>query len=74
MKHRFPFPMLIETVQDGSQERFLTAKVNPSGSLSGEKDGEGGEKQNPGESAIFTEDVSFKVFMTHLKKLAVASS
>jgi protein transport protein SEC23 len=62
IKDRFPYPMFIECVQDGSQERFLLAKLNPSVTHASDQ---------PGEQPIFTEDVSFKVFMKHLRRLAV---
>ena len=54
--------MFIETVQDGSQERFLLAKLNPSVTHN---------SNQQGEAPIFTEDVSFNVFMQHLRRLAV---
>ena len=69
MESRFPRPMLIETVSGGSQERFLTAKVNHSGGSGDNTEGGGGG--NGGDVSIFSEDVSYKVFMQHLKKLVV---
>jgi len=59
---RFPVPKFIQTNAGGSQARFLTSKVNPSTS------GAGGEN-----AGLFTDDVSLKVFMEHLIKLAVQS-
>ena len=50
---------------DGSQARFLLAKLNPSvthNSTTGQ-----------GSDFLFTDDVSLQVFMEHLKKLAVQS-
>lgn len=63
-RHRFPYPRFIECVEKGSQSRFLMAKLNPSFT------GQGGG--NGGEATIFTEDVSLRVFMQHLRQLAVA--
>lgn len=66
MKHRFPVPRFIVCDQHRSEARFLLAMLNPSVT---HKDGEGA---NPGQ-AIFTDDVSLRVFMEHLMKLAVQS-
>ena len=65
VKHRFPVPKLVICDQNGSQARFLLARLNPSSSYS-----------NPsGMSAevIMTDDVSLQVFLDHLRKLAVQS-
>lgn len=64
---RFPYARYIECDQNGSQARFLLAKLNPSSS-----------HNTPGaefgaSDFIFTDDVSLSVFMEHLRKLAVAS-
>lgn len=67
MKHRFPYPRFIECVERGSQSRFLMAKLNPS--ITQSNVGEYGNQA--GEPPVFTEDVSLKVFMQHLRKLAV---
>jgi protein transport protein SEC23 len=61
MDNRFPVPRFIVCDQHKSEARFLMAKVNPS---SGE--GQGGAQ-------VFTDDVSLRVFMEHLMKLAVQS-
>lgn len=64
---RFPVPRIIECDQGSSPARHLTAVVDPSITH--------GNASTPGSvkgEAIFTEDVSFAVFMEHLKKLAVA--
>jgi len=60
MEDRFPFPRYITADQNKSQARFLMAKVNP---------------PDPGRDSgssqlIFTDDVSLKVFMEHLLRLA----
>lgn len=65
MKKRFPLPRYIECDQHTSQARFLLATIDPvvthttmsSTNVSGE--------------VIRTDDVNLKVFMDHLKKLAV---
>uniref|UniRef100_A0A0A9WVJ7 Protein transport protein SEC23 n=1 Tax=Lygus hesperus TaxID=30085 RepID=A0A0A9WVJ7_LYGHE len=63
MERRFPTPRFIECIENGSQARFLIAKLNPS--LPSRIDYTGTEQP------IFTEDVSLKVFLQHLKKLVV---
>ena len=65
MDARFPYPRFIECVERGSQSRFLMAKLNPSITQSTM------EYQQGAEPPVFTEDVSMKVFMTHLRRLAV---
>jgi len=65
MDQRFPYPRFIECVEKGSQSRFLMAKLNPSITQSTMEYSQGGEPP------VFTEDVSMKVFMTHLRRLAV---
>jgi protein transport protein SEC23 len=65
METRFPVPRYIVCDQHKSQARFLMARLNPSvthNSLDG-----------TGAAPIFTDDVSFHVFMEHLMKLAVQS-
>jgi len=63
MESRFPFPRYITADQYKSQSRFLMAKVNPPD-----------PGRDPASSQlIFTDDVSLKVFMEHLVKLAVES-
>lgn len=63
---RFPVPKLIQTNAGGSQARFLTSKVNPSSTHN---------NADPiaSSSVVITDDVSLKVFMEHLVKLAVQS-
>lgn len=65
MDARFPYPRFIECVEKGSQSRFLMAKLNPSITQSTM------EYQQGAEPPVFTEDVSMKVFMQHLRRLAV---
>lgn len=62
MDSRFPVPRYIVCDQHKSEARFLMAKLNPSVS----HNSEGGAG-----TAVFTDDVSLRVFMEHLMKLAV---
>ncbi|KAB1993168.1 hypothetical protein ES319_D13G010700v1 [Gossypium barbadense] len=64
INERFPVPRLVICDQHGSQARFLLAKLNPSASCN--SDG-----HRPGGDIIFTDDVSFEVFLDHLQRLAV---
>eukprot|EP00559_Dactyliosolen_fragilissimus_P000819 CAMPEP_0184868204 /NCGR_PEP_ID=MMETSP0580-20130426/29550_1 /TAXON_ID=1118495 /ORGANISM="Dactyliosolen fragilissimus" /LENGTH=731 /DNA_ID=CAMNT_0027368953 /DNA_START=440 /DNA_END=2635 /DNA_ORIENTATION=- len=64
MDSRFPVPRYIVCDQHKSEARFLMAKLNPSASHNSE--GGGGVQ-------VFTDDVSLRVFMEHLMKLAVQS-
>jgi len=65
MNSRFPVPRYIVCDQHKSEARFLLAMLNPSVTHN---------TKDPGASqAIFTDDVSLKVFMEHLLKLAVQS-
>lgn len=68
MDSRLPYPRFIECIDKGSQARFLMAKLNPSVTQSTMQAG-----YENGEPPVFTEDVSLKVFLTHLCKLAVQS-
>lgn len=68
MSSRFPVPRFIQTNAGGSQARFLTSKVNPSNTYSNTSGYE-----SAGGSIVITDDVSLKVFMEHLIKLAVQS-
>lgn len=61
MANRFPVPRYIVCDQHKSQARFLLAKLNPS-----KPQYSGGDGQ-----PLFTDDVSLRVFMEHLVKLAV---
>ena len=65
IKKRFPIPHFVNCDQNGSQARFLLAKLNPSST----------HNNQSGMSAevIMTDDVSLQVFTDHLKKLAVQS-
>ncbi|KAG2635474.1 protein transport protein SEC23-like isoform X1 [Panicum virgatum] len=64
IKERFPVPRLVVCDQYGSQARFLLAKLNPSVTYNSDNPAPGGD-------VIFTDDVSFQVFMDHLQRLAV---
>jgi len=64
MDNRFPVPRYIVCDQHKSEARFLMAKLNPS--VTHNSEGMGGAQ-------VFTDDVSLRVFMEHLMKLAVQS-
>uniref|UniRef100_A0A0E0IDA8 Protein transport protein SEC23 n=1 Tax=Oryza nivara TaxID=4536 RepID=A0A0E0IDA8_ORYNI len=64
IKERFPVPRLVVCDQYGSQARFLLAKLNPSVTYNSDN------PPPPGGDVIFTDDVSFEVFMDHLQRLA----
>lgn len=64
IKERFPVPRLVVCDQYGSQARFLLAKLNPSVAYNS-------DNPSPGGDVIFTDDVSFEVFMDHLQRLSV---
>ncbi|KAJ1606218.1 putative Sec23 [Cryptosporidium canis] len=71
LQDRFPVPKFVQCHAGGSQARFLLAKVNPSAThntLSGATF----DSVSDG-SIVITDDVSLKVFMEHLIKLAVQS-
>lgn len=65
IKERFPVPRLVICDQHGSQARFLLAKLNPSATYNSDA------PLVPGGDIIFTDDVSFEVFLDHLQRLAV---
>ncbi|KAL2892650.1 Protein transport protein SEC23 [Bienertia sinuspersici] len=65
IKERFPVPRLVICDQYGSQARFLLAKLNPSATYNS------GVPPSPGGDLIFTDDVSFEVFLDHLQRLVV---
>jgi protein transport protein SEC23 len=65
MDARFPVPRYIVCDQHKSEARFLMAKLNPSVTHNSNLDGAGGGAQ------VNTDDVSLRVFMEHLMKLAV---
>lgn len=67
LDERFPYARYIECDQNGSQARFLLAKLNPSVNHNS------AAAEYGGSDFIFTDDVSLEVFMNHLKKLAVQS-
>jgi protein transport protein SEC23 len=71
LEDRFPVPKFIQTNAGGSQARFLTSKVNPSTTYNTSAGGNFGA--DAGTNHIITDDVSLKVFMEHLIKLAVQS-
>ncbi|KAK1294638.1 Protein transport protein Sec24-like [Acorus calamus] len=64
VKERFPVPRLVICDQYGSQARFLLAKLNPSATHNS-------DNLRPGGDVLFTDDVSFEVFMDHLQRLVV---
>lgn len=65
IKERFPVPRLVICDQHGSQARFLLAKLNPSATYNSDV------PAVPGGDILFTDDVSFEVFLDHLQRLAV---
>jgi protein transport protein SEC23 len=67
MAARFPVPAYIECDQGKSASRFLMAKLNPSVTHATQQ-GYGADQQ----PVIFTDDVSMRVFLEHLKKYAVS--
>lgn len=66
MNNRLPVPRYIVCDQHKSEARFLTSMLNPS-ITHHSNDGVGGQ-------AIFTDDVSLRVFMEHLMKLVSSFS
>eukprot|EP00529_Nitzschia_sp_RCC80_P018280 CAMPEP_0113499964 /NCGR_PEP_ID=MMETSP0014_2-20120614/32043_1 /TAXON_ID=2857 /ORGANISM="Nitzschia sp." /LENGTH=815 /DNA_ID=CAMNT_0000394203 /DNA_START=1 /DNA_END=2448 /DNA_ORIENTATION=- /assembly_acc=CAM_ASM_000159 len=67
MDARFPVPRYIVCDQHKSEARFLMAKLNPTSTHNSSLDGGGAGAQ------VYTDDVSLRVFMEHLMKLAVQS-
>lgn len=65
IKERFPVPRFVNCDQHGSQARFLLAKLNPSATYNS------AARPLPGGDVLFTDDVSFEVFLDHLQRLAV---
>ncbi|XP_009800228.1 protein transport protein SEC23 C [Nicotiana tabacum] len=65
IRERFPVPRLVICDQYGSQARFMLAKLNPSATYNSDA------PPIPGGDIIFTDDVSFEVFLDHLQRLAV---
>lgn len=66
LKTRFPLPRYILCDQHKSEARFLLSMLNPSVTHHSANEMGGGQM-------IFTDDVSLRVFMEHLMKLAVQS-
>lgn len=66
--NRYPYPKVLETDQEGSDERILLAKINPSSTHHSTQNQGFGE--NTG-TVVLTDDASLQDFMAHLKKLAV---
>lgn len=66
MNNRFPVPRYIVCDQHKSEARFLLSMLNPSITHHNADGGASGQ-------TIFTDDVSLRVFMEHLMKLAVQS-
>jgi protein transport protein SEC23 len=62
---RFPRPRVVDCDQGGSQARFLLARLNPSATHA--------TASYSGGEVVLTDDVSFAVFLEHLRKLAVTS-
>jgi protein transport protein SEC23 len=67
ISRRFPTPRFTDCDQNGSQARFLLAKLNPSATYTTTA----GSALSS--EIIMTDDVSLQVFTDHLKKLAVQS-
>ena len=68
MNHRFPVPRYIVCDQHKSEARFLLSLLNPSVTHHSDQGGGAASGQT-----MFTDDVSLRVFMEHLMKLAVQS-
>jgi protein transport protein SEC23 len=66
---RFPAPRLVDCDQNGSQARFLLAKLNPSATYNSSNTG----GAVPSSEVIMTDDVSLSVFVSHLQRLTVQS-
>eukprot|EP00775_Hariotina_reticulata_P005919 gene5919-6159_t len=64
-RRRFPVPKIVDCDQNGSQARYLLAKLNPSATYN--------TAQSMSSEVIMTDDVSLQVFTEHLKRLAVQS-
>jgi protein transport protein SEC23 len=64
MADRLPQPRYVVCDQHKSQARFLMARLNPSITQANV------ENSAPGTAPVFTDDVSFNVFMEHLIKLS----
>ena len=64
-RRRFPVPRVVDCDQNGSQARFLLAKLNPSATYN--------TSAAVSSEVIMTDDVSLQVFTDHLTRLAVQS-
>jgi hypothetical protein len=64
LAHNFPLERTKGYLLLKLQARFLLAKLNPSVTYNS-------DNPSPGGDIIFTDDVSFQVFMDHLQRLAV---
>ena len=64
-RRRFPVPRVVDCDQNGSQARFLLARLNPSNTYN--------TATSASSEMIMTDDVSLHVFTEHLRKLAVQS-
>ena len=62
VKERLPSPHLVVCDQNGSQARFLLAKLNPSSTHN---------NRVGSQEVIYTDDVSLEAFTMYLQKLAV---
>lgn len=69
---RYPIPMYVVCDQRGSQSRFLISKLNPSTTHA--STAAYGQPPAAAGQAIFTDDVSLQVFISHLQKLATAAA
>jgi len=67
MGYRFPAPKYVLCDQGKSESRFVLARLNPSITHHNASESYGGSQP------IFTDDVSLRVFMDHLVKLACSS-
>eukprot|EP01053_Blabericola_migrator_P004824 Blabericola_migrator_1__4823@NODE_2531_length_2639_cov_267_855754_g1583_i0_p1_GENE_NODE_2531_length_2639_cov_267_855754_g1583_i0NODE_2531_length_2639_cov_267_855754_g1583_i0_p1_ORF_typecomplete_len804_score146_28Sec23_trunk/PF04811_15/6_1e71Sec23_helical/PF04815_15/2_8e25Sec23_BS/PF08033_12/2_1e21Sec23_BS/PF08033_12/4_5e03Gelsolin/PF00626_22/1_1e04Gelsolin/PF00626_22/5_5e08zfSec23_Sec24/PF04810_15/1_8e07zfSec23_Sec24/PF04810_15/6_3e03VWA_3/PF13768_6/1_NODE_2531_length_2639_cov_267_855754_g1583_i len=70
LQTRLPCPKFVVCNAGGSQARFLLAKVNPSNTHASLVQEFGAEAVG---TSIITDDVSIKVFMEHLTKLATSA-
>lgn len=69
LEDRFPVPKFVQTYANGSQARFLAARVNPSKTHVTENGMPGTHES----SVVLTDDASLRVFMQALIKYAVQS-
>jgi len=66
---RFPAPRFVQTSKNGSQERWLTSRVNPSTADATASHGAFGQAAD--RPVVLTDDVALKTFMEALVKMAV---